>query len=270
MKAVLKFESEAALCDAFIETVPKEWTVYPETCNFDILLAHVTGVQIGIEAKLRLNAKVICQALKGLDHRFCEDGPDFRAVLVPTADGELWDIATRLGLTIITMRKQERNVIRGGGNNGSRWWSDPALPDLADWTPERPAWMSEQRWCDLAPIRRCQLPEYVPEVRAGVSSPLKLTDWKIQAMKVCVLVERTGAIHRLDFKKLEISPTMWTQGPWLAKGTIRGWWVKGSHFPADTFRHQHPSIYAQIEADFDAWVAKSELDLSRPEQGNLL
>lgn len=75
------FETEAALCQAFIRSVPAEWIVYPETAGWDILLVHrIGGWQIGVEAKQTLNAKVLCQAIDGV--RYNADGPDFRAVLV--------------------------------------------------------------------------------------------------------------------------------------------------------------------------------------------
>lgn len=273
------FDTEADLCAAFLETIPCGWTAYPEAADFDIVLRHdETGAQIGVEAKLRLNAKVICQAIAGNGSVYREYGPDYRAVLVPAAGGDLVSIADRLGLTVLTVEKVQSNIIYGMANQqkGSAWLSKPELPQFSEYSPERPGWMSREKWHDFSPIERLKLPEYVPDVDAGRSGPLKLTDWKIQAMKVCILVERVGSIHRRDFKKLRISPTLWTQNSgWLSTSPVRGWWVKGPHFPADRYRSEHPSIYPQIEADFDKWVAKSELELARPdlstqEQGELL
>lgn len=272
-RVVHRHETEAALCEAFLETVPVDWTAYPEAGGFDIVLLHnETGVQIGIEAKLRLNAKVICQAIAGNGSIYQEAGPDYRAVLVPMAYGDLRNIAHRLGLTVLTVEKASSNVIYGNANQhkGSSWLSMPRLPSLADYSADRPGWLSSEDWHDFCPISRLSLPEYVPDVSAGCSAPLKLTDWKIQAMKVCILIERVGSIHRHDFKKLRISPTMWTQGSgWLAPGPVRGWWVRGPNFPADSYRRQHPTIYPQVEADFDEWVSKAALDLTRPEQAAL-
>ena len=55
------FAKESDLCAAFLASLPEGWTAYPETAGFDILLGReVDGFQIGIQAKLRLNAKVIC------------------------------------------------------------------------------------------------------------------------------------------------------------------------------------------------------------------
>lgn len=263
------FDTEEQLCSAFLETVPDGWTAYPEAAGFDIVLRHdATGVQIGVEAKLRLNAKVICQAIAGDGSTYIEAGPDFRAVLVPAADGDIRQIASRLGLTVLTVDRAQSSVHYSMVNQrkGSHWLSKPKLPVFADYDPSRPGWMTRDEWHDFAPISRLSLPEYVPDVKAGCSAPLKLTDWKIQAMKVCILVERVGSIHRRDFKKLRISPTMWTQNSgWLATSPVRGWWIKGRNFPADSYRHQHPTVYPQIEADFDVWVNKAEIDLARPD-----
>jgi hypothetical protein len=75
------FETERALCQAYARQVPAEWIVYPETCGWDMLLVHREGGwQIGLEAKLTLNAKVLSQAIDG--RRFTRPAPDFRAVLV--------------------------------------------------------------------------------------------------------------------------------------------------------------------------------------------
>lgn len=54
---------ESVLCDLFIEAFDKidGWTCYPEGAGFDVLVVHEDGRQIGVEAKLSLNAKV-CEA----------------------------------------------------------------------------------------------------------------------------------------------------------------------------------------------------------------
>ena len=103
---VAKFATEAELCAAFIAALPKEWTAYPETGGFDILLSrNADGFQIGVEAKLRLNAKVICQAAEEVGYSYVDrPGPDCRAVLIP--DGVSLDLAglcPLIGITVIRM-----------------------------------------------------------------------------------------------------------------------------------------------------------------------
>ena len=87
------FAREADLCSTFLALVPDSWLVYAETGGFDILLVRKEdGFQIGVQAKLRLNAKVVCQALEtGRASAITNPNPDCRAVLVPKgAWAETW------------------------------------------------------------------------------------------------------------------------------------------------------------------------------------
>ena len=117
-------------------------------------------------------------------------------------------------------------------------------------------WNTSVNWFDMAPTRRLVLPEYVPEVAAGVPAPIVLSDWKIKAIRVCVVVVRRGSINRLLFRALAIDPSRWMDGHWLAPGNCRGEWVAGPRFPAEKWRADHPSVFAQIEADYEKWGAK--------------
>ena len=250
------FESEAALCQAFILSLPAEWVAYPETAGWDILLVHRSGGwQIGIEAKLSLNAKVLAQAIKG--DRF-GIGPDFRAVLVGKIVAENATLAAALGLTVIAPR---------GMRPQHEWEFHKAKrgPYLPEFAPELPRseqldrigeWWStwdREAWFDRFPSCRETLPEYVPEVAAGVPSPIVLSDWKIKAMRVCVWVERQGSITRAQFRALGIDPSRWMTGHWLKAGSGRGEWLAGPGFPASSLRRDHPGIYAKVEADFEKW-----------------
>lgn len=256
------FPKEVDLCEAFIETLPKGWTNYNETGGFDILLVHdETGFQIGIEAKLRLNAKVICQALEGLQSSYDHQAPDCRAVLVPTGvNHDLKVVCSHLNLTVITVNKKSRYESSYNCNNSNSWSSQPKLPKpIAKKYLKWDAYLYEYKhgWYDFGPTERLTLPDYVPDVAAGASAPMTLSIWKIKAMRVSVWVERNTTITRAHFKALDISPSMWMNGHWLKKGSIRGEWVKGDSFP--NYRAQHPSIYEQIEADYDKWVTEAKL-----------
>ena len=80
----MKFENEAHLVRAFCSTVGPAWTIYPETGDFDLLLSRkLDGFQIGIEAKMSLNMKVVAQAadLAITGRSALRPGPDCRAVL---------------------------------------------------------------------------------------------------------------------------------------------------------------------------------------------
>lgn len=259
MKPVeMKWESEAALCQAFLRGLPDEWLAYPETAGWDILLVHrAGGWQVGIEAKLTLNAKVLVQAIDGRRHIV---GPDFRAVLVGRVVAENAEIARALGLTVIAPRSEKSMT-----NWGPYQKHGPKIPlfhpDLpkAETLDRIGTWWGDwerEPWFDCFPPKRHILPDYVPEVACGVPSPLVLSDWKIKAMRVCVWVEKHGEITRAHFKKLGIDPSRWMNGYWLKPGINRGNWVAGDSFPADQMRQQHPNIYAKIEADYPEWSQK--------------
>ncbi|WP_201829606.1 hypothetical protein [Microvirga zambiensis] len=235
-----QFEKEADLCAAFIEAATKDgtWKAYPETAGFDILLVRDDGVQIGIEAKLALNAKVLSQILPGhVSYSYAATGPDYRAVLVPAGkDGALSSVCAALGITVITCR---------GDDPGNRWYRNygPELPSTRD--------VDARDWHEWAPMKRCEVPAYVPDVAAGVASPVSLSVWKVKAIKLAIILEERP-VTRADFKALQISPTRWTDPytGWLKK-TDHGY-VAGAYLP--DFMAQHPRNYEEIKADRDRWM----------------
>lgn len=254
-----KFDSEAAMCAAFIAALPEGWTAYPET-DFDILLCRNSdGAQIGIEAKLRLNAEVISQICDdGYDP--CRSGPDYRAVLVPAGTaGSLSGICRKLGITVIEM--SDDTITNHYDSRRAKF--SPALPKAGE-----QHWYHYDHWMEWAPLQRLQLPDYVPDVVAGRSGPVKLTEWKIRAIKIAVLLERRGHVTRQDFKAIGIDYRRWIEPytGWLARGAIPGQWIAGQHI--GTFKAQHPVNYEQIAADFDKWAPKQEAAI--PPQGVLV
>lgn len=216
-----EFATEAALCDAFAEWVRAghmpicgPWTVYPETGDFDLLLVHEDGRQIGIEAKLRFNLKVLSQAIPS--PWSAGVGPDHRAVLVPSVPDGMVPIATMLGLVIFENRG------RGAGFACSGW------PD---------------NWFDWFPMERCPLPDTVPEVAAGVPSPIRLTPWKQGALHVLALLEVHGEVTAEQVRQCGIDPRRWCASDgFLKQGSRRGYWRRGDHMP--NFAEQHPGAYA--------------------------
>lgn len=236
--------SEADLCAAFIVEATKDgrWTAYPETAGFDILLVRkADGHQIGIEAKLALNARVVAQALPG---RYgYEVGPDHRAVLVPATkrNQDLEAVCAALGITVIVQKVYPGSTYYGSSTRGPAF--DPSLPrEGHEWTT--------RHWQEWAPLQRCPLPDYVPDVVAGASGPVALTAWKVKAIKLLVLLGERP-VTRADFKHLGLSPTNWTgRDGWLVK-TETGW-IAGPRTP--DLRRQHPRNFAEIEADKARWA----------------
>ena len=241
------FASEADLCQAFIKQLPDGWTAYPETGGFDILLSRAAdGAQIGIEAKKRLTAEVLVQA--GEKHpEYNLAAPDFRAVLVPdgAAPYPLQALASRIWITVIQMKSKEAfEAAKAVMSRPHKF--HPELPKVGD---------SEWRaiWFDCIPTQRIKLPEYIPDVQAGIPGPVKLSEWKIKAIKICILLERRGFLTRADFKAISIDHRLWLDRRWLGHSHIRGQFVGGTN--QIDLRAAHPRNYSEIEADFDKWSA---------------
>lgn len=242
--------SEAALAADFIAWAAHHgWTAYAETAGWDILLVRPEdGFQIGVEAKLALNVKVLCQTLEHEHAYGSGTGPDCWAVLVPGAKAVngLGAIARRLGVVIITGWKPET------------WgdWKGPAfkpeLPKVAGrWAP----YSDENEfydggWPERCPDQRHTLPDWVPDVTAGASGPTKLTTWKVKAIKVAIILEARGWVTRADFKALEIDYRRWIH-TWI-KPIGDGRWAADASLP--DFRAQHPINFEQIKADLAKWL----------------
>lgn len=246
------FSSEAMLCATFIRNVPEEWTVYPETGGFDMMLVRKSdGVQIGIEAKLSLNPKVISQILEGPHSN--GEGPDFRAVLVPWGTGGgLEFICRRLGFTVIYQKDkavfEHSDAYRYRVHNPK---FTPALPKA-----EQDYWNEAYAdWIDQAPFRQVTLPAYVPDVGAGHPAPRQLTSWKICAIKIAIIMEREGKVTRADFGHVRIDHRRWLDSEWIVRAPERGVYLAGPYI--GTFKRQHPTNYAQIAADYEKWKPKN-------------
>jgi len=246
MKKTAPFATEAALCADFISHATRrgDWVSYAETGGWDILLVRKEdGFQIGIQAKLVLNAKVLDQSLPDRYWHVAENGPDCRAILVPAGCcGNLSNICGFLGLTVIRQNSPVSKHRAQGFN-----------PDLP--LPSGVAYAEYQNrdWHEWAPVKRVKLPDFIPDVAAGCSAPVQLTDWKVKALKLCVILEMRP-VSRSDFKALGLDASRWTNY-WL-KRTPEGY-VEGRGMP--DFRRQHPENYAQIKADAENWIAALKL-----------
>jgi len=226
------------------------WTVYAETAGWDLLLVRpADGFQIGVEAKLRLNVEVLCQAI-GRESRYSRGvGPDSRAILAPrpkTQNG-LTMLARHLGVVVVTGSAPDRYAF--GDWKGPRF--GPDLPSIDKRFVVTDDELSQWGWPELCPDQRCALPDYVPDVTGGHSAPVALTPWKVQAIKAAIVIEVAGYITRADFKALKIDPSRWTQG-WL-EPLGGGRWAPGERRRPPNFKAQHPVNYEQIKADLPKW-----------------
>lgn len=232
------FAKEIDLCAAFIEVLPEGWVAYPETEGWDILLVRKEdGFQIGVQAKLKLNAKVILQAAE--DRHSHYPGPDCRAVLVPAGvSADLGPLLPLLGITSIRMHLDEAG------------WKGKVVKYFYPYLPTLKSQYDGREWYEFCPVSRHKLPDWVPDVRAGDSAPLQLTVWKVKAIKIAITLERLGYVTRLHFKHFEIDMSRWTQQGWLVKGD-RGLWVTGDYMPP--LKKQHPRNYVEIAETYDTW-----------------
>lgn len=208
--------TEAELCGQFIKWLQQfpGWTVYAETGGWDMLLVRGDGVQLGIQAKLQFNATLLRQTLPA---RWDTEGPDYRAILLPTGSNtrDVRDVCQFCGIVHIYATTS---------------WFHPGL-DLDDW----PAW---------CPKRRIELPEFVPDVTAGASAPLQLTNWKIRALRLCARLEINGHVTAADFKRLALDKRRWVNGSdWLRLDANGEHYTRGR---ALRFDKQHPEVFKKI------------------------
>ena len=227
------------MCAAFVENVDKRvWQAYPETGGFDLVMVHrKSGIQVGIEAKQTLNADVAKQAI---NHMRCgpQLGPDFHAILVPLGgNAALEEVLDLVGITTIRMRSGKHFM--------------PQLPHDWDISSNSEFFWESRTWHQLCPEKRIVLPDYIPDSTAGSPSPVTLTDWKVRAIKIAILLERRGLVTTGDFDTLKISRSRWVQNGWISP--IRRGVYKAGRLP--NFRAQHPVNFDQIAADFEKWAA---------------
>lgn len=238
---IFRFSTEAALCAAFVAHVDKRvWQAYPETGGFDLVMVHrKTAMQVGIEAKQSLNAEVAKQAIAHM-RSGPQNGPDFHAILVPMGgNAALDEVLDLVGITTIRARS-EKNFM-------------PHLPtdwDLGDMRTHGDFFWESLTWHQLSPEKRIVLPDYVPDSTAGSPSPITLTQWKVRAIKIAIMLERRGVVTTADFEALKISRSRWVQNGWI-KPIRRGVYEAGR---LPNFKAQHPVNFDQIASDFDKWA----------------
>lgn len=245
MKTPPKFATEADMCTAFLAWVKASageyrygvqcpaWTPYAETAGWDILLVAPDGTQVGVQAKLKFNLKVLDQCLPSSWGSWREEGPDFRAILVPDADSSAEGLCRALGLILFRPRGR---LYERGGEGLEDWEFMPGL-DLED---------HNGGWHYWSPERRHALPDFVPDVQAGASGPVQLTKWKVAALRIVARLELAGHVTKADFREIGVDPRRWV-GPqgWLLTTDTPGQFVAG---PGLNLAQQHPGVYPQVLA----------------------
>lgn len=253
--------TEAQLCTFFMlefNSLPG-WTCHPEAAGFDVLVVHEDGRQIGVEAKLALNAKVADQILPSLgDEFYGKPGPDHRLVIVSKitdASAGIKKMLEHLGVRVLVASKYSRlkGCSHGFSIESELFWPEKDLP----------RWGYYNRMFDWSPETRCAVPSVVTTLPAGVPSPVRLTPWKESALRVIAQMRHQGFITAKQIASYGIGVTAWTQSPgskpaWLSRGTSRGQWLESEHMPA--FDKQHPDAYAMAVVEIAA-KASAPLEL---------
>jgi hypothetical protein len=228
----MKYSKESELCADFMELAQEHgWTAYPETSNWDILLVK-KGVQIGIEAKLRANFEVLNQAMPRIlikDRTSWGPGPHYRAVLVPKASKAFGQVCRNLHLYCFRME----DYFHGGHRLKNYFWTPN---ESSDWF----LWESKER---------CWTPDYIPNVEAGVPSPVSLTQWKQKALELTALAEAKGYVTSKDAKALKIGfknfSTLFLEKTGEKEGRCDKWRLR-EKCRGKSPRDQHPQIYEKI------------------------
>lgn len=245
---VVPFKYERELCSLFISefSLMPGWRCYPETAGFDVLAVHDDGRQIGVEAKLTLNAKVAEQVLPSRHFEFSgAPGPDYRMVIVPritTSNAGIARMLDMLGVVVVAPRPESA---------GSSVFSFGNFHGVLE-ARGQPASFSDQYMYDWNPEVRCAIPSLMPNVPAGVPAPVRLTPWKEAALRVIALLRSQGFVTAQQIASHGISPATWTRGAtdfpsWLTKGDVQGQWVETCNLPK--FDLQHPELFRGLLID---------------------
>lgn len=183
------YKLESELCNVLIKYARSTgWKVYTETSGWDLLL--VKDIQIGIQAKLKDNIKVLVQTMPSSHD---EAGPNVRAILVPRASKEFKIITNALGLFVI------EGLVQIRGKLGRKYWSKEIKTNLDKYNKKY----------ITHPKKLCWTPDIEINVPAGVKSPRSITEWKIKAIKMCYKLQKKGYLTSKDFQEAELSITIW-------------------------------------------------------------
>jgi hypothetical protein len=218
--------------------------------------------QIGVQAKLQANIKVLLQALPGLpksvDRKQTGRGPTYRVVLCGGFTGRTADAQNTHQNEFTALAKQLRLLVAVPPVHHLDTWmkrlsGEPLnlmtryAPIWQEWnsdgTGARPDWRIAWRWYRWSPMRAEKTPAVVPDVPAGVPSPEQVTPWSIAA----VLLERRCESRRIitteDARVVQgIVGGSWSPSTMLSRyfkySPARGGWALHPDWPRPSERHR--------------------------------
>lgn len=199
------------MCSAFAESARTAgWDVWPEAEGFDLLLVHkLDGRQLGLQAKLAMNTKVCEQILPGYSKgepvagyaaKRAERGPDFRGCIVPALGRNegLANMLRHCGVLVIT--PVIKRMYRKDGRVDLWQFAVGDLRPAPDWHD----WQPQQR-IELLPFAeadRARMP-------AGGRSPVRLTAWKYNMLRLQARLEARGHLTPADVAECGLKPLSW-------------------------------------------------------------
>ncbi len=237
----MKFKLESELCEYFIG-IAKEygWTIFPEQNDWDFIMVR-NGIQVGVQAKLKANKKVLTQCLPRLLYN--GNGPQYRAVLVGEHKGRslksrrendnlFYTLAKHLKIIVFDASRTELLTAGFGYNlaklSGNRYGYQLHLRHY-HWKP------SELEW----------LPDFVPTLPSGVPSPKTVSKYKMAMLELREIEKERGWLCLKDCKQIvkkyntRWGPSGLLSGYWRCTGEkIEGsrqkkWVLKGSRWDPD-------------------------------------
>jgi hypothetical protein len=213
--------SEIELCEGFIGRATNEGLlVYPEVEDWDMVLVNSAGEQLGVQAKMVPNVKVLYQAC-----RRPNKGPQYRAVLVKHTTRYFTYVAKSLNLAVFDpVKLRMRRVVVGH-----------------DYDKLCRNWGCKPLW----------LPPVPSEVKAGSPCPRPLTKWRTAALRLCNELSDKGFLTGEDFKAANVSRTVWLNFGWLKRdGKVGRFarYVKGPCIDWANKKHPFPSEGFEVEA----------------------
>lgn len=212
------FSKESDLCQAFLDSLPDGWKKYPEQGDWDFIIQR-GSTQIGVQAKLVADSKVLTQALPSCPVE-PEVGPHYRAVLIGRWSGrtvkaalrsrsDFCALARHLRLLVLRSPDLWRNAkVRPlGWGRFNRWLPADRMINYTQML-KRPPWEKlnwrHYRWHPSSPL---WVPPFEPDLPSGVPSPSHVSAWQLAALELHRECEKKGWVCLDDAKKIVASMT---------------------------------------------------------------
>jgi hypothetical protein len=177
------------MCDEFIELNKGDWDIYPECYGYDMLMfSKESDFQIGVQAKLINNLKVIYQILNNTELNkgtLKKIGPHYRAVLTPSDDHPYNCLCSRLNIIKLNIMpiKGTINYIKG-------------------------VYLNSYYFLNFR--ERHTRPEIRLNDSPGKSSPRNISQWRINALKIMNKYYEQGYIISSQLRELGLNTTLFT------------------------------------------------------------